>query len=107
MQFHCIKMRYSIEPKDKICETGYWFLSFLKNTGKKLGNKYVQKRLDSAQKSIKTASKREIQKTAEATGGLIGNKLVYKITSVSKKSPKKLQNDNANDKTEVPKKDTY
>ena len=33
--------------------------------------------------AIKTASKRAIQKTAEATGDLIGNKIVYKITSVS------------------------
>ena len=43
--------------------------------GKSLSNKYVQKRLDSAKKSttdaIKTASKRAIQKTAEATGDLI------------------------------------
>ena len=34
----------------------------------------------------KTASKRAIQKTAEATGNLIDNKIAYKITSVSKKS---------------------
>ena len=33
----------------------------------------------------KTASKRAIQKTAEATGDLIGNKIADKITSVSKK----------------------
>ena len=45
--------------------------------GKNLNNKYSQKRLESAKKSatdtIKTASKRVIQKTAEATGDLIGN----------------------------------
>ena len=34
----------------------------------------------------KNASKRAIQKTAEATGNLIDNKIAYKITSVSKKS---------------------
>ena len=43
--------------------------------GKNLSNKYDQKLLDSAKKStadaIKTASKREIQKTAEATKFLI------------------------------------
>ena len=54
---------------------------------KSLSNKYNQKHFDSAKKSttdaIKTASKREIQKTAEATGDLIGNKIVDKITSVS------------------------
>ena len=34
-----------------------------------------------------------IQKTAEATGDLIGNKIADKITSVSKKSAKELPND--------------
>ena len=41
----------------------------------------------------KTASKREIQKAAEVTGDLIGNKIADKITSVSKKSSKELPND--------------
>ena len=83
------KMRYSIEPKDRWYVKGYGFLSFAKNMGKSLNNKYGQKLLDSAKKSatdaIKTASKRAIQKTAEATGDLIGNKIADKITSVSKK----------------------
>ena len=48
--------------------------------------------------AIKTASKRAIQKTAEATGGLIGNKIADKITKVSKKSTKELPN---NDETDV------
>ena len=52
--------------------------------------------------TIKTASKRAIQKTAEATGGLIGNKITDKMTSVSKKS-KNPQNNKANDESEVPK----
>ena len=64
--------------------------------GKSLSNKYGQKRLDSAKKSttdvIKTISKRAIQKTAEATGDLIGNKIADKITNVSRKSAKELQN---------------
>ena len=62
-----------------------------------LCNKYGHKPLDSAKISttdaIKTASKRAIQKTAEATGVLIGNKIADKITSVSKKSPNELQNE--------------
>ena len=91
-----IKIRYSIEPADIIYVKGYGFLSFAKNTGKNLSNKYGQKLLDNARKSttdaIKTASKRAIQKTAEATGDLIGNKIADKITSVSKKSAKDLQN---------------
>ena len=51
---------------------GYGFFSFAENMGKSLINKYGQKILDSAEKStadaIKTALKRTIQKTAEATG---------------------------------------
>ena len=92
-----IKIRYSIEPTDIIYVKGYGFLSFAKNTGKNLSNKYGQKLLDNARKSttdaIKTASKRAIQKTAEATGDLIGNKIADKITSVSKKFTKELPND--------------
>ena len=34
MQFHCIKIRYSIEPRDIIYVKGYRFLSFAKNIGK-------------------------------------------------------------------------
>ena len=72
-------------------------MSFAKNIGKNLSNNYGQERLVSAKKSttdaIKTASKRAIQKTAQATGHLVGNKTADKITSVSKKSPKELQND--------------
>ena len=65
-------MRYSVEPRDRICVKGYGFLSFAKNMGKNLSNKHGQKLIDSAKKSttdtIKTVSKRAIQKTAEATG---------------------------------------
>ena len=92
-----IKMRYSIEPRDRIYVKGYGFLSFAKNMGKNLSNKYGQKRFDSAKKSttdaIKTALKKAIQKTTEATSDLIVNKIADKTTSVSKKSTKKLLND--------------
>ena len=61
---------------------------------KNLGNKYSQKRLYTAKKStadaIKTVSRRAIQKTTEATGDLIGNKIPDKITNVSKKLSKEL-----------------
>ena len=62
--------------------------------GKSLSNKYGQKFINSAQKStpdaIKTASKRAIQKTAEAAGDLIGNKIADEITSVSRKKSTKI-----------------
>ena len=82
-------MRYSIEPRDGIYVKGYGFLSFAKNIGRNLSNKYGQKIIDTSKKSttdaIKNASKRAIQKTAEANGDLIGNKIADKITSISKK----------------------
>ena len=89
-----IKMRYSIEPRGRIYVKGYGFLSFAKNMDKSLSNKYGQKLLDRAKKSttyaIKTASKRAIQKTAEATDNLIGKKIANKITNVSKKKSTKV-----------------
>ena len=52
--------------------------------------------------AIKTASKRSIQKRAEETGDLTGNKIADKITSFSNKSPKGLHSQNK-DKIEIPK----
>ena len=84
-------MRYSIEPTVRIYGKGYGVLSFARNIGthttkvaKSMSNVYSQKPLNSAKKSttdaIKTASKRAIQKTAEATGDLNGNKIENRIT---------------------------
>ena len=105
-----IKMRYATEPRDRIYEKGYGFLSFAKNMGKSWSNKFGQKLLDSTKKSttdaIKTAWKTAIQKTAEATGDLIGNKTADKITSVSKKSTKEWPNNETEEYVEraLPKK---
>ena len=81
-----IKMRYSIEPRNRIYVKGYGFLSFTKTMGKNLSNKYGQKLLDSTNKStsdaIKTTAKRAIQETVEVTGRLIGNKIADKKTTV-------------------------
>ena len=61
-----------------------------KNIGKNLSGKYSQKGLDLAKQSatdvVKTASELAIQKKAEVTGGLIGNKIANKITKISKHS---------------------
>ena len=98
-------MRYSVEPRDRIYVKGYGFLPFAKNMGKSLSNKYGQKRLDSAKKcttdAIKTASKRAIQKAAETTGDLIGNKVADEITSVSKKKSIINNNNNKNNDVEL------
>ena len=60
-------MSYSIETRERKYVKGFEFLSFARN----LNNKYGQKLPDSAKKSatdaFKIASKRSIQKTAEAT----------------------------------------
>ena len=90
-------MRYSIEPTERRYVKGHGFLSFARNIGKNISNKYGRKLVDTAKKSetdaIKTASKTVIQKTAEATGDLVGNKIAYKITSVSRKSLKKSRDE--------------
>ena len=83
---HCMKICYSIEPRERRHVKGYGFLPFAKNIGthatkvaKKMSNKYGQKLVNTAKKStidaIKTASKIAVQKTAEATGDLIANKI--------------------------------
>ena len=90
-------MRYSIEPRDV---KGCGFLSFAKNMDKNLSIKYDKKLINGAKKStadaIKTASRRAIQKTAGASGDLIGNKIAKEITNASKKPARELHN---NDET--------
>ena len=89
-------MRYSIEPRERRYVKGYVFLSFAKNmcthptkVAKNLNNKYGQKIVDTAKKSateaLKIAGKRAIQKTAEASGDLVGNFMADMITRISKK----------------------
>ena len=106
-------MRHSIEPRERRHVKGYGFLSFTRNIGthatkvaRNMSNKYVQKLADTDKKSatdaIKTASKRAIQKTAEAIGALVGNKIADKITSASKKSHnEEIQSNGVNN--EIPK----
>ena len=67
-----------------------------------MSNKYGKKIVDAAKKSaadaVKTASQRKIQKTVEAIGELIGNKIADKLSSVSKK---KSNNNNDDDDVEL------
>ena len=106
-------MRCLIEPRERRHVKGYGFLSFARNIGtheakaaKNMSNKYSKKLVDTAKKSatdaIKTASKRAIQKTAEATRDLVGKKIADKITSASKKSyNEEIQSNEVNN--EIPK----
>ena len=86
-----IKKRYSIELRDR--------------------SKIDQKHLDTAKKSttdaLKTNLKRAIQKTAEATGDLIGHKIVDKITIVSKKTQNNESEADSNSMKDVTKKKIY
>ena len=77
-------MRYLTEPRFRKFVKEYGFLSF----ARKFGNKYGKNLMDTATKpgidTAKTASKRVVQKNAEATEYLIGNKIADKITSMGK-----------------------
>ena len=53
------------------------------SVAQKFGDKYGKKLMNTETKTIETASKRVVQKTAEAVGNLIGNKIADKITSAS------------------------
>ena len=63
---------------------------------RKFGDKYGKKLMDTATKTgidaIKTASKRVVKKTAEATEDLIGNKVAGKVTSIGKLKEKDKTN---------------
>ena len=81
-------MRYSTEPRYRKYVKGYEFLSFAKI----FGDKYSKELMDTATKrgidAGKTASKWVVQKTAEATRCLTGNKIADTITSVGKTNSK-------------------
>ena len=84
-------MRYSTQPKFRKYVKGYGFLSF----ARKFGDKYGKKLMDTATKTgtdlAKTASKRVVQKTAEAPGDLTENKIADKITSFGKTKSKEKE----------------
>ena len=73
-------------------------MSFAKNIFRNIGKKLSQKLLDDAKQTaadaFKTASKRKIQKSVEATGDLIDNKTTAKITKVSKSSSQNNEEEN-------------
>ena len=81
-------MKYSRELRFRKYVKGYGFLSFTRI----FGNEWGKKLMDTATKIgidvAKTASKRVVQKTAKATGDLIGNKITDKITSIGKPKEK-------------------
>ena len=93
-------MRYSTEPRFRKYVKGYGFLSF----ARKFGDKYGKKLMDTATKTgmdaAKTASKRVVQITLEATGDLIGTKIADKFTSAGK--PKEKEKTNKTEEIYIP-----
>ena len=66
------------------------------NTATKVGtSKYGKKIIDTTKKQgsefAKTAGKKIVQKSAESTGDLIGNKIADKITSLGKSKSKEKE----------------
>ena len=66
-------MRYSREAKYRKYVPGYGFLSFARKLGYKYGKNLMYTAAKTGINAAKAASKRVVQKTAEATGDLIGN----------------------------------
>ena len=84
-------MRYSTEPRLRKYVKGYRFLSFARKCRDKFGKKLMDTETKTGIDQAKTPSKRVVQKAAEATGDLIGNKIADKITSIGKSKEKKKQ----------------
>ena len=84
-------MRYSTEPKYRKCVKGYGFLSFARKFGDKYGNKLMDTATKTGIDFAKTASERVVRKTTEATGGLTGNKIADKVTSLGKTKSKEKE----------------
>ena len=86
-------MRYSTEPKYRKHVKGYGFLSFARIFGDRYGKTLMNTATKTGIDAAKTASKRLVQKTSEATGDLVGNKIADKIISVGKTKSKVEENE--------------
>ena len=75
--------RFAVEPRERRFFKGYGFLSIAKNLGSRFGDKLLKQ----GQETAKTIGKRALNKTAEATGDLIGNKIADKITKPAPSKP--------------------
>ena len=74
-------MNYSVQPKDRTFVKGYGFLSFAKNVGKNMSKNFLiilNNLLQMHSELLLT----EIEKAAETTGDVIGNKIADKIKNL-------------------------
>ena len=89
--------------RKKICQR-ISVLSFARKCGDKQGKKLIDTATKTAKTvgmdDAKTASKRVVQKIAEATGDLTGNKIADKIISVGKPKTKRKEEDKETNKTQ-------
>ena len=85
-------MRYSMEPRKRRYVKGYAFMSFARDLSNKYSKSLIDKGVDISKNFAKTAGKRILKKSAEATGDLIGNKIADKITA------KPIKNDVTNER---------
>ena len=109
-------MRDSLEPIYRRYVKGYGFLSFARafgdkygkklmntatkigiNAAKKSGDKYGKNLMDTAKKQgtnfAETYGRKIVEKSAEAAGDLIRNKIVDKISSLGKSKNKEKENE--------------
>ena len=86
-------MGYSAERKFIKYVKRYGFLSFARKFGDKYGKRLMDTATNTGIDTAKTASKRVVQKTSEAAGDLIGNKVAEKITSLGKTKSKEEEDE--------------
>ena len=77
-----MKMRYSIEPRERRYVKRYGVMSFARN----FCDKYSKSVIDLSKTFAKTAGKKILKETAKATGDFIGNKIADKITAKPSKN---------------------
>ena len=93
-------MRHSTEPRFRKYVKGYVFLLFASKFGDKYGKKLMNTAIKARIDAAKTAPERVVQKTAEATEDLIGNKIADKTTSIDK--PKEKEKTNKTEEIYIP-----
>ena len=86
-------MKCSTESKYRKYVKGYGFLSFAIRFSDKYGKKLMDTATKTGMDAAKTASKRVVQKTAEAIGDLVRNKIGDKITLLGKTKSKEKKDE--------------
>ena len=71
--------RSSVEPKTRKYVKWYEFLSFARYQSDKYGTELLDTATKTGLYALKSASKKGVDRVAEATGAFIGNKIVDKI----------------------------